>query len=190
MLSIENTLVSLDVIEENFVCDLHVCKGACCVKGDFGAPLEKEELTVLEQIYEQVKPYLTAEGIATLEEEGKHIYVEEEEKHATPLRQDGACAYAVFENGRVSCGIEKAWKDGKISFQKPISCHLYPIRIKRYRHYEAVNYERWSICKAACKKGNLLKMPVYRFVKDAIIRKYGESYYEALEALAKNYRTA
>ena len=185
MLSIENTLVSLDVIEEQFVCDLRACKGACCVQGDYGAPLTEEELLILEKIYEAVKPYLTPEGAFTIEKEGKHVYIEEEEKYATPLRHDGACAYTIFENGTAFCGIERAWKDGKIDFQKPISCHLYPIRITQHKHYEAVNYERWSICKAACKNGKQLKVPVYRFLKDAIIRKYGEHYYRALEDYAQ-----
>lgn len=186
MLSIENTLVSLDVIEERFVCDLAACKGACCVLGDFGAPLDKEELPILESIYESVKPYLPKEGVLTIENEGKHVFIEEEEKYATPLRDDGACAYTIFENGIALCGIEKAWKDGKITFQKPISCHLYPIRITKHKHYEAVNYERWNICKAACKNGNKLKVPVYRFLKDAIVRKYGEHYYQTLDAFAKH----
>lgn len=185
MLSIENTLVSLDVIEEQFVCDLRACKGACCVQGDYGAPLTEEELPILEKIYEAVKPYLTPEGAFTIEKEGKHVYIEEEEKYATPLRHDSACAYTIFENGTAFCGIERAWKDGKIDFQKPISCHLYPIRITQHKHYEAVNYERWSICKAACKNGKQLKVPVYRFLKDAIIRKYGEHYYRALEDYAQ-----
>lgn len=185
MLSIENTLVSLDVIEERFVCDLAACKGACCVLGDFGAPLEEQELPFLEEIYEVIKPYLCQEGLQTIEKEGKYVFIEEEEKFATPLRDDGACAYAIFENGIALCGIEKAWKDGATNFQKPISCHLYPIRITRYKHFEAVNYERWNICKAACKNGNKLKIPVYRFLKDAIVRKYGENYYQALDAFAQ-----
>lgn len=185
MLSIENTLVSLDVIEEQFVCDLNACKGACCVQGDFGAPLEENELEILEKIYEEVKPFLPKEGIEAIERQGKHVFLDEEKKHATPLRKDGACAYTVFENGTAYCGIEKAWKVGKIDFQKPISCHLYPIRITKYEHYEAVNYERWKICKAACINGKRLKVPLFRFVKDAIVRKYGTEYYEALEAYVK-----
>ncbi len=181
MLSIDDKLVSLDVVEEQFVCDLTACKGACCVYGDYGAPLEESELEILNDIYEQVKPYLTKEGIESVEEEGKYVFNEETEKYATPLRSDGACAYTVFENGIALCGIEKAWKDGKIDFQKPISCHLYPIRVTQHRHYEAVNYERWNICKAACKNGNKLKVPVYRFLKDAIVRKYGMDFYNVLD---------
>lgn len=185
MLSIENTLVSLDVIEEHFVCDLNACKGACCVQGEYGAPLEENELPILENIYENVKPYLTQEGIEAIEKEGKHVFLKEENKHATPLRKDGACAYTVFENGVAMCGIERAWKDGKVDFQKPVSCHLYPIRITKHQHYDAVNYERWEICKAACANGKKLKIPVYKFLKDALIRKYGQTYYDTLEAFVQ-----
>jgi hypothetical protein len=181
MLSIEDKLVSLDVIEEQFVCDLNACKGACCVYGDYGAPLEAAELDILNDVYEQVKPYLTSEGIESIAEGGKYVFNDETDKYATPLRPDGACAYTVFENGIALCGIEKAWKDGKIDFQKPVSCHLYPIRVTQHKYYEAVNYERWNICKAACKNGNKLKVPVYRFLKDAIVRKYGIEFYNVLD---------
>lgn len=181
MLSIDDKLVSLDVVEEHFVCDLNTCKGACCVYGDYGAPLEPDELKVLDEIYDSVKSYLTKEGLETIETDGKYVFNEETEKHATPLRADGACAYTIFENGIALCGIEKAWKDGAIAFQKPISCHLYPIRVTKHTHYEAVNYERWNICKAACKNGNKLKVPVHRFLKEAILRKYGEQFFNILD---------
>ncbi len=189
MLAIEDKLVSLDLIEENFVCDLNACKGACCVQGDYGAPLEESELKILDDIYDTVKPYISEEGQQVVADGGKHIYVEEAGKHSTPLRSDGVCVYTYFDNGGVAkCGIEKAWIEGKVAFQKPVSCQLYPIRVTRYANYEAVNYERWSICKAACKNGNKLKVPVYKFLKDGLVRKFGIDFYEALDAYAQEVK--
>jgi hypothetical protein len=181
MLAIENKLVSEDLIEEQFVCDLNACKGACCVEGDTGAPLDEKELAILDSIYEKVKPYLRADGIAVLEKE-RYVWEEEDKKWKTPLVAAGPCAYVNYDNGIAICGIEKAYKDGKVDFQKPVSCHLYPVRIKEYDGFEAVNYERWNICKAACKNGKKFKVPVFKFVKDALIRKYGQEFYNALEA--------
>ena len=181
MIVIDDKIVSDDVLEEHFVCDLNACKGACCVEGDTGAPLEEKELDILTDIYEQVKPYLTPEGIAVLEKE-KYMWEEEDQSYKTPLIKNGACAYINYDNGIAVCGIEKAFYDGKVKFKKPISCHLYPIRISKKKDFDAVNYERWSICKAACKNGNKLKVPVYRFLKEPIIRKYGEEFYNVLEA--------
>ena len=179
-LAIDNKLVSEDLLEENFVCDLNACKGACCVDGDTGAPLEEAELKILDEIYEQVKPYLTPQGIAELETH-KYVWEEEDKKWKTPLILNGPCAYVNYDNGVAVCGIEKAYLEGKVSFQKPVSCHLYPVRISYFEDFEAVNYERWSICKAACKNGNKLKVPVFKFVKTALIRKYGEEFYKVLE---------
>ena len=180
MLAIDNKLVSEEILKENFVCDLNACMGACCVDGDTGAPLEVNELPILDEIYEEVKPYLMPEGIAVLEKH-KYVWEAEDQKWKTPLLKNGPCAYVNYENGVAVCGIEKAYRAGKVSFQKPVSCHLYPIRISLYKDFEAVNYERWSICKAACTNGNKLKVPVFRFVKTALIRKYGEEFYEVLE---------
>jgi hypothetical protein len=179
---IDDKIVSEDLLDENFVCDLNACKGACCVEGDSGAPLEEKELEILDKIYEQVKPYLTPQGIEVLEK-AKYVIDPDDGSYGTPLIENGPCAYTVWEaNGVASCGIEKAYLDGKIKWQKPISCHLYPVRVKKHATFEAVNYERWSICKAACKNGNKLKVPVFRFLKTPLIRKYGEEFYEILEA--------
>ena len=183
MIAIDDKLISDDVIEERFVCDLTACKGVCCVEGDFGAPLEGDEPEMLEKVYEAVKPYLTPAGIKAIEEQG--FYVKEEDGKRTPLIEGKACAYITKENGVILCGIDKAYREGKVDWQKPVSCHLYPIRVKKYKDYEAVNYERWEICKAACALGDKLKMPVYRFLKEALIRKYGESFYNALDAAAE-----
>ena len=184
MLAIGNTLISEEIIEKQFVCDLNACKGACCVKGDYGAPLEKEELAILDSIYEKVKPYLTDEGIKAIEKQGKYLLYEKKE-WVTPLAKGKACAYTVFENDVAKCGIEKAFYDGKINFKKPISCHLYPIRINVQRNgYEALNYDRWSVCKAACKLGDSLKVPVFKFLKESLTRKYGKEWYKQLEIAA------
>lgn len=174
-------LVSDDVISEEFVCNLAKCKGACCVEGDAGAPLEAAELPVLESIYQQVKPYLSEKGRKTIEEEG--VYVRDAEGDFTTPCVDGnkECAYVVFENGITQCAIEKAWADGKIAFKKPVSCHLYPIRVTKNKDFEALNYDRWSICAAACTLGAQLHVPVYKFLREPLIRKYGEAWYDALE---------
>jgi uncharacterized protein DUF3109 len=183
MIVIGNTRISDDVVEQQFVCDLNACKGACCVEGEFGAPLDKSELTVLDAIYDKVKPYLTEEGIKTIEQQGKYVFVEETKEYCTPLMEKNrGCAWLNYDkNGVVICGIEKAYRDGVIDFKKPVSCHLYPIRITKYKNYDAVNYERWDVCKAACKNGKALKVPVYKFLKEALTRKYGEEFYSVLE---------
>ncbi|PUZ28242.1 DUF3109 domain-containing protein [Chitinophaga parva] len=185
MIIIDDKYISDEVVEEQFVCNLNACKGACCVAGDCGAPLNKQELKTLKKIYPAVKPYLRAEGIAEIEKTGYHT-IDDEYGYVTPIVNGGICAYAtVDENGITGCGIEKAYNDGKVDFKKPISCHLYPIRVKKYDTWEAVNYDRWDICKAACKNGKALKVPVYRFLRDAIIRAYGTEFYEVLDKIAK-----
>jgi len=181
---IDDVIVSDDVVEQQFVCDLNACKGECCIAGDFGAPLEKSELEILDKIYDKVKPYLTEEGIATIEAEGKYTLVKENKEYCTPLMKNSAgCAWLNYDkNGVVICGIERAYNDGLIDWKKPVSCHLYPIRITKHKTYDAVNYERWNICKAACKNGKALQVPVYKFVKDGLVRKYGEDFWLALDA--------
>ncbi len=180
MLKIQNILVSDEIAENEFVCNLEKCKGACCVEGDLGAPLEEDELKVLSDIYHEVKPFLTPEGIKAIEEQGLFI-LDEDGDYSTPTIGGRECAYAVYdERGVLQCGIERAYNAGKISWRKPISCHLYPVRIMKRRNLEALNYHRWEICSAACTLGQQLKVPVYRFLKDALIRRYGESWYSEL----------
>lgn len=184
MIVIDDKIISDDVVEEQFVCDLNTCKGACCVAGELGAPLNHEETKILEDVYEKVKPYLLAEGIAAIEKQGKWVRTEEAEKYNTPLMKKGGCAWMNYDkNGVVICGIEKAYNEGVVDWKKPISCHLYPIRITKQRktNYDMVNYERWNVCKAACKNGKALKVPVYKFLKEALIRKYGVEFYRVLE---------
>lgn len=183
MLAIDKTLVSLDLLERYFVCDLSACKGACCVKGDAGAPLTDEEIDLLENIVDDILPYLDEEGKAMIDKKGV-FEIDVDGDKGTALLENGRCAFAlVDDNGLVSCGIEKAEMAGKIDFKKPISCHLYPVRITEYKEYDAVNYNKWEICKPACECGAKLDVPLYKFLKDALIRKYGKGWYEELEMI-------
>ena len=179
MIQVEDKIISLDVFEKHFVCDLNVCKGACCVEGDSGAPLLKEEEKILDEIYEKVKPYMRKEGITEIENQGVAVY-DADGDLTTPLVNNCECAFVTFENGITKCTIEKAYLDDKIEFKKPISCHLFPIRIKQHRDFDAVNYEEIKICKPACECGSKLEVPVYAFLKEPLIRKYGESWYKEL----------
>lgn len=186
MIVIDRTIISDDIKENFFVCNLQKCKGACCVEGDLGAPLEKEELEILEKIYPQVKPYLSAEGQAVIEKEGTWIK-DWEDDYSTPTIGDRECAYAIYdEKGILKCGIEQANRDGKIDFKKPISCHMYPIRVTKYEEYDALNYDRWSICSDACTLGGELKVPIYKFLKEPLVRKYGQAWYDELVRQIEN----
>lgn len=188
MIAIDNKLISDEIIEEQFVCDLTKCKGGCCEDGDAGAPLEVQELDELINHYEVIKPYLTKEGIREIEKQGKYVY-DVEFGWVTPTINGQICAYGhKDEKGIIKCGIEEAYNDGKLGWKKPISCHLFPIRTQKSRQdadIEYVNYEpREDLCKAACKLGKQLKVPVYIFLKEAITRKYGEDFYNTLAATA------
>lgn len=187
MIAIDNVLLSEDIVKAQFVCDLLKCKGGCCEDGDAGAPLTNEELDKLAEIYETVKPYMTAEGIEEIEKTGLYLF----NKYfgwVTPTIEGKMCAYGFRdERGIIKCGIEQAYRDGKISFKKPVSCHLYPIIVKQGKEggYDRMNYEpREEMCNPACINGKKLKVPVYQFLKEPIIRKYGEEFYKALEAVA------
>ncbi len=189
MIQLQNTLISEDILEKEFVCNLSKCKGACCVEGDAGAPLSEEETKTLENIFEDVKPYLRDEGIKAIEEQGTWIVGEDGDKE-TPLVNGSECAYVIFdEKGITKCGIEKAYEDGKVDFKKPVSCHLYPVRIKGYSEFDAVNYHKWPICSDACSLGKELEVPIYQFVKDALIRKYGEDWWNELVAIAGAWKS-
>lgn len=186
MIAIDNTIISDDVIEKKFVCDLQACKGECCVAGDSGAPLDKEELPILEEILEAVKPYMNKKGLAAVKKYGPYV-IDSDGDYTTTLVSEGAeCAFVVFDETNIAkCAIEMAWRDKKIKWQKPISCHLYPIRITPYKNYEAVNYAYWDICKPACACGEKLNVPVYKFLKEPLIRKYGKNWYRKLELAVK-----
>jgi hypothetical protein len=180
MMKVGEILVSDDIKTVEFVCHLEKCKGACCVEGDLGAPLEDQELEQMKVIQEAVKPYLTREGLKAIKEQGAYI-LDEDGDYSTPTIGGRECAYAHYdEKGVLKCGIEQAYLDGKIAFRKPISCHLYPIRVTRKKDFEAVNYHKWSICTAACAYGKSLKVPLYKFLKDPLVRKYGDAWYEEL----------
>lgn len=180
MIKVGEVLVSDDIKSVEFVCHLEKCKGACCVEGDLGAPLEKDELQIMKDIQSKVKPYLTDEGRAAIKEQGPYIF-DDDGDYSTPTIAGRECAYAHYDKeGVLKCGIEQAYLDGKIGFRKPISCHLYPIRITKKREFEAVNYHKWSICSAACSYGKSLKVPLYKFLKDPLVRKYGQQWYDEL----------
>jgi hypothetical protein len=191
MIVLQNTVISDDIRDNFFVCNLEKCKGACCVEGDLGAPLEKEELAILEQSYEHIKAYMTGAGKLAVEEQG--LYIEDfEGDYSTPTIENRECAYALYDNdGILKCAIEQAYYDGKISWKKPISCHLYPIRVTKYDDFEALNYDRWSICAAACNFGEDLGVKVYQFLKEPLIRRYGEGWYQELtEMIAQEEQSA
>jgi hypothetical protein len=190
MIAIDNKLVSDEVAEARFVCDLNKCKGGCCEDGDAGAPLEKDELKKLAKFYELVKPYMTFEGIKEVEKQGKYVY-DQEFGWVTPTIEGNICAYGLRDEfGIIKCAIEKAYLEGKTDWKKPVSCHLFPIRITKSKEdpgLEYVNYEpREDLCRPACALGKKLKVPVYVFLKEALIRKYGEEFYEALAASAEH----
>ena len=184
MIEINNTIISRDVLENHFACDLSVCKGACCVMGDSGAPLEEEEVDILHSIFKDIKPFLRQEGIEAIENLGTSV-VDFDGDRVTPLVDGKECAYVIFEKGIARCGIERAFMEGATNFRKPLSCHLYPVRITRYRTFDAVNYDRWDICKAAITKGEENRVTVYDFTGEALTRKYGGEWFSLLKAAAE-----
>lgn len=185
IIQIEDKLISEEVTTELFHCDIAACQGACCVEGELGAPLETDELEILDEIYPVVKPYLREAGTEAIEAQGTSV-LDFTHSYSTPLVNGRECAYVTFnEQGVALCGIEQAWEDGKVPFRKPISCQLYPIRVTKYREVEALNYDRWDICSAACSLGARKGIPVYEFVQEALTRKYGKEFYATLDALVK-----
>lgn len=187
MFQVGNAIVSDEILENEFVCNLSACKGQCCVDGDAGAPLDKEETAILDQIYDKVKPYLRQEGIASIENQGRWI-IGEDGDYETPLVNGSECAYVIFDGKTALCAIEQAYNEGVVEYKKPISCHLYPIRIKEYSQFSAVNYHHWHICDDACSLGKELEVPVYKFLKGPLIRKFGEDWYEELEQVATQWK--
>jgi len=189
VIAIDNKLISDKVIEAQFVCDLNKCKGGCCEDGDAGAPLEDSEIVILNDIFERVKPYLSPEGLEEINRTGRYHY-DQEFGWVTPTIQGKMCAYGSRDKqGVIKCGIEKAYYDGKSAWKKPISCHLYPIKTKKSKHrnQEYINYEpREGMCDPACVLGRQLKIPVHKFLKEALVRKYGEEFYTALDATAEH----
>ncbi len=185
MFQIGKTIVSEEILENDFVCNLNACKGACCVGGEYGAPLDESETEILVEIYTKVKPFLRPEGIKAIEEQGAFVKGEDGEWE-TPLVDNSECAYVVFSSDRIAkCGLEEAYLAGATKWKKPVSCHLYPVRTREYSEFTAVNYHKWEICDPACALGKELKVPIYTFVKEALIRKFGKKWYAELEEVAK-----
>ncbi len=189
MFQLGKTIVSEDILAKDFVCNLSACKGACCVDGDAGAPLSKEETAILESIYPQIKPFLRPEGIAAIEAQGTWAIGTEGELE-TPLIDNRDCAYVIYDGPTALCGIEQAYNQGIVSWKKPVSCHLYPIRVKDFTEFAAVNYDKWDICSDACELGKELQVPVYKFVKEALIRRFGIDWYTELEQVAEEWQNA
>ena len=188
MIAIDNVLVSDEVIEAKFVCDLHKCKGGCCEDGDAGAPLEKKEMQIIEENFKQIQPYLSPEGYDVIKNKGKFLY-DKEFGWVTPTVNNAICAYGFRDKkGIIKCGIEAAYNDGKLDWKKPISCHLFPIKTTRTKDYTMVNYEpREGLCNPGCVLGKKVKMPVYQFLKESLIRKFGEAFYNTLHQIALDY---
>lgn len=184
----EPAIISEDLLEKNFICDLDKCKGACCIEGDSGAPVTEQEITLLENEFDAIEPYLTEAGAKAIRKKGVYETDKRDGEKLTTCLPTGECNFAVREeNGVLGCGIEKAWKAGKTTFRKPISCHLYPIRVKKVGEYEGLNYHKWNICKPACKLGDQHQVPVYQFLKEALVRKFGKKWYADLEEIAEAY---
>lgn len=192
MIAIDKILISDEVVEEHFVCDLSTCKGGCCEDGDAGAPLTDQELDEVKNAYEKVIPYMTKEGISEVEKQGLYRY-DKDFGWVTPTIDSGICAFGYHDSkGVIKCAFEQAYNDGLIGWKKPISCHLYPIKIKESKHtdYVMVNYEpRETLCAGGCKLGGQLKVPAYVFLKESIIRKFGEEFYDVLDNIAKEHYT-
>lgn len=186
MVLIGNTLVSLEVFDQKFICNLEKCRGMCCVDGVAGAPVDQEEKDILARIISKVRPYLRPEGWKAIREQGP-VVTDHEGDLVTPLVRGEECAYAVFEDGIAKCAIEQAYFQNQVDLRKPISCHLYPIRLTKMDELETVNYHEWDICRSAIDHGKRKGIPVYRFVKDALIRRYGEKWYKELEETASAY---
>jgi hypothetical protein len=187
MLRIDDNIISLDILEKKFCCDLPHCLGNCCRYGDAGAPLTNDEVEILDQILPQILPYLREEGKTEIKRQGTSVTDFEGEK-VTPLIGTEECAYTVMSGNIYMCGIEKAWLEGKIKFRKPLSCHLFPVRMKQYSEFKAVNYEEWAICKAAREKGKNEALFVYKFLKEPLIRALGSEVYEQICIAADQLR--
>jgi hypothetical protein len=193
MLLIQDILVSDALLDEEFVCHLERCRGACCWKGDYGAPLEPAEIEGLAEELPALAGYLDGDAKVEIAANGLSQYYDEPAYYGTSLRNNGACVFMRLRpDGIAECTIEKAWEDGAIAMRKPISCHLYPVRVKRLPNvgFEALNYNVWSICSPACSYGRSLKIPLYQFVKEAVIRRYGQAFYDELDAIAKDRATS
>ena len=185
MLQIDDTIISFDVLEEQFVCELSSCKGICCIEGDAGAPLTDDEVGLIEDLLPVVWDDLTEASKAVIKNQGVS-YIDEDDEPVTSIVNGRECVFTYTDkDGVCKCAIEKAYREGRTDFYKPISCHLYPIRLQKYDEFTAVNYHRWSVCDCARDLGGKLKVPVYKFLKEPLVRKFGEAWYEQLEIAAE-----
>ena len=188
MIAIDDTLISDEVFEKKFLCDLKSCKGMCCVEGESGAPLEEEELNLLESVIDAVKPYMRKEGLEVIEN-SELFSIDADGDYVTPLVNNEECVYVYFEeDGTAKCAIEKAYLENETDWKKPISCHLYPVRLTKLKDFIAVNYHTWDLCNPACKLGEELAVSVVDFLKEPLIRKFGEAWYDKLKEAEKYYR--
>lgn len=182
MIIVGEAIISEEIFDQHFVCDLSACKGACCVEGESGAPLDADEISKLEEVYEDVKPYMTKAGINAIEKEGLYQMDHDGDLVTTLVYEHAECAFVYYDETQTAkCALEKAYLEGKTTWKKPISCHLYPIRLTNLQEYIGVNYHRWPICAPACECGSKLQVPVYKFLKEPLIRKFGEEWYQMLE---------
>lgn len=188
MIQIDDAIVALDIIEENFLCDLSACKGECCVEGEAGAPLEDEEVEIIEKVLPLIWDDLSPKAQQVINEQGV-AYKDRDGDMVTSIVNGKDCVFTYYdEKGICKCAIEKAYREGKTDFYKPISCHLYPIRLEKYREFTAVNYHRWRICKAAVLLGNKEGLRIYQFLKEPLVRKFGEAWYNELCIAANEYK--
>ena len=188
MLQIDDTIVSFDLFDRYFVCDLASCKGNCCIEGDAGAPLEKEEIEKIKEILPIIWNDLSENAKKVIDEQGV-FYIDPENEPVSSIVNGRECVFAYTDSdGVCKCAIEKAHREGKIDFQKPISCHLYPVRVQKYNNFKAVNYHQWQVCECARKLGSEMKVPIYKFLKEPLIRKFGETWYEQMEVAEKELK--
>lgn len=187
MFDIQGTLVSLELVERFFCCDLDTCLGACCIEGDAGAPITEEEYKKLKEILPAVWDDLLPRAQEEIKEHGV-AYLDPEGELVTQIIDGKNCVFTCYEPGGLcSCAIEKAYRAGKIDFRKPISCYLYPVRIKKFPTFTAVNYDRWKICKCAEVLGRKEKIRVYQFLKQPLIDRFGQEWYDELVANCELY---
>jgi hypothetical protein len=185
LVEIEDKIISTQIFERQFVCDLSACKGACCIEGNGGAPVTKEEVAIIEAHLDKILPFMRPEGIEAIEAQGV-VYEDDDLEPATTLVKGKECAFVYFDQTNTAkCAIEKAHREGQIDFIKPISCHLYPIRTKKFDQYTALNYEKWDICAPACACGEKLNVPVFKFLKEPLIRAFGPDFYKELEVVSR-----
>lgn len=181
MIAIDEVLVSEELFRKKFVCELSSCHGACCVEGESGAPLESEEIDLLKKVLPAAQKYMTKEGIEEIERRGVYETDHDGELVTPLIHGTGACAFVSYDGKIAKCSIEKAWAAGEIDFKKPVSCHLYPIRVEKLAFYTALNFHSWDVCKPALSCGKKLDIPVIKFLKDPLIRRFGEAWYRKAE---------